>query len=171
MLNEEILDEILSSREDRRLKQEEIISKYPFSLISFTLNIPGEIKDSQLFRRIHNAGMGTIVKHLEKKSLEVIYKEKHYKTTGPEGFISVDSEPISLKQLAIDIEENHPLGRIFDIDIFDSNHNQISRVQINMETRQCLLCKEKAVNCIRSKTHTRDEIIEKIQDIAREYFR
>ena len=46
MIDKKILKQILDSREARRDKQKELISKYNKSLISFTLNIPGKVKDS-----------------------------------------------------------------------------------------------------------------------------
>lgn len=171
MLNKVILERVLKSREDRRLKQEDIISRYPFSLISFTLNTPGVIKDSPLYRRIHNEGIIEIEKMLKDINTDIIYKTIIYKRTGSEGFISVDVDPKQLKVLCTKIEENHLLGRIFDIDIFNSNYSQINRTHINKETRQCLICEERALNCIRSKRHTTEELIEKIQNISRGYFR
>lgn len=171
MLNEKILNEILEAKEDRRLKQEEIISRYPFSLVSFTLNIPGEIKDSPLYRRIHREGMKELYKLLEKSGGEIIHKEVIYKITGVEGFISVDMYPMLLKVLSISIEESHPLGRIFDIDIFQSNLEQVSRIHISKEPRKCLLCEDSAINCIRLQKHNSKELLEKIQNISIEYFR
>lgn len=170
MLDKVTLELVLKSREDRRLKQEDIISRYPFSLASFTLNIPGEIKDTPLYRRIHSEGMRALNELLERTGKEIIYKEVVYKTTGPEGFISVDMEPISFKKLSISIEETHPLGRVFDIDVFQSNLEQVSRRHINKELRQCLLCEDSAINCIKLQRHNTRELVEKIQNISMGYF-
>lgn len=161
------LEKMLNSREERYIKQEEIISKYPFSLISFTLNIPGTIKDSPLYRKVHNEGIKSIDSTLKEAGIDVKYEEMRYLETGPEGFISVDFDSLEIKRITVDIEESHPFGRLFDIDVFDNKHIQVSRLSIGMEPRKCLICNEYAIKCIRDKTHSYEELLEKIEETSK----
>jgi holo-ACP synthase len=161
--------DILNSREERANKQFELLKKYPNTLISFTLNIPGIIKNSKLYTHIHENGMNTLVSTLKYKNINIFNIETCNKKTGSEGFISVDSNPVAIKELTVDIEDNHPLGRVFDIDVFDKNHNQISRSNLNLDSRKCLICSKDAQVCMREKNHTYEELINKIEVLAKDY--
>lgn len=168
-MEKNILIDILKSREIRRNKQIELIKKYGTSLISFTLNIPGMKKDKKTYRNIHKEGMRSILKVLKEDDYLILYKEEIDKVTGREGYILVDIDPFKLKKIMVNIEENHSLGRIFDIDIFDLQHNQISRKDLGLDPRTCLLCKNEARTCIRLKSHSYKELINEIDRIWQEY--
>lgn len=164
------LEEILNSREDRANKQIEILREYPYSLISFTLNTPGIVKSSDLYNRIHQLGMDSIIKLLDDKGTRIRHKEVLNKSTGNEGYISVDMDAKELKGLMVSIEINNELGRIFDIDVFDKEHNQMSRTDLGLETRKCLLCNKDAKVCMREKNHTYEELIERIEQLSKQFF-
>lgn len=166
MINEKILLEILKSREDRANRQEELLKKYPYSLISFTLNTPGEIKDSILYRRIHKKGIEAIYNIVKKNDYENIYSEEILKSTGPEYYLIIDIDAYTLKKLMVSIEDSHELGRIFDIDVFDKDHNQIGRAELGLELRKCLICNEDARKCMRNKAHSYEELIRKIEEMS-----
>lgn len=168
-MDEKIFIDILESREARRDKQLKLINRYNNSLISFTLNIPGMIKDSEIYRNIHKEGIKAIIKTLDDQAINILYNEEIHKNTGSEGYIVVDMDAMDLKKVIVDIEENHPLGRIFDIDIFDFNHKQLSRKDLGSNPRRCLLCDNDATVCMRSKSHTYEELIQRIHDIWKEY--
>lgn len=167
MINEKILLEILKSREDRANKQVELLKEYPYSLISFTLNTPGEIKDNDLYRKIYKEGIKAILETLKSHNLKVIFCEEISKITGPECYIIVATDAHNLKKLMVDIEDEHKLGRIFDIDVFDKNHEQISRSEMRLRPRKCLICNEDARICMRNRTHSYEELIRKVEDMAR----
>jgi holo-ACP synthase / triphosphoribosyl-dephospho-CoA synthase len=59
----------------------------------------------------------------------------------------------------VDIEENHPLGRLMDIDVINVRH-QISRRDLNLSPRRCFLCDEEAHVCVRAQTHAIEVDIE-----------
>ena len=170
MIEKNFVD-ILNSREERAQKQMDILAHYPYSLVSFTLNIPGAVKDNDIYRRIHKQGMEDILNILEVEKIEVKYLEEINKSTGSEGYISVNKDSIELKKLMVDIESNHPLGRIFDIDVFDKDHNQMSRSDLGLESRRCLICEKDARVCMRNKSHLYNDLILKVEEISREYFR
>lgn len=166
MINEKMLIEILKSREDRANKQIELLEKYPYSLISFTLNTPGEIKDNEIYRKIHRDGVKAIYETLNRRNLKVLFSEQLSKMTGPECYMIVDIDAHNLKKLMVDIEDEHKLGRIFDIDVFDKEHKQISRIGLGLSPRRCLICNEDARICMRNRTHTYEELIKKVEDMA-----
>ena len=170
-INMKILNEILESREDRAQKQVELLKEYPYSLISFTLNTPGIVKENELYRKIHNEGFKQIERAIAINKLEIKHKEYINKKTGAEGYISVDTEAQLLKRIMISLEKDHPLGRIFDIDVFDKEHNQMSRTDLGLETRTCFLCNKDARICMREKNHTYEELIARIEEVSKDYFK
>lgn len=170
MIDEQIFYEILKSREDRALMQEEIIHKYNLPIISFTLNIPGLKKDSLEYRKIHDIGMDIISKTLKEGKYNIEYVEIIKKTTGPEGYFAIAIDPLELKKITITIENEHPLGRLFDMDVFDSNHKQISRSDLGINPRRCLICKEQAKVCNKSGVHSLEELTDEIEIIYNLYF-
>lgn len=170
MVDENVFYEILKSREDRALMQQNIVYKYNLPIISFTLNIPGPIKDSLEYRKIHDIGMEFISNDVKAANYNIKCKSNFHKTTGSEGYFSIDIDPLELKKITVRIENEHPLGRIFDIDVFDSNHRQISRSDLDLSPRKCLLCEETAKVCNRSGIHTLEELIAEIDNIYNLYF-
>lgn len=61
------------------------------------------------------------------------------------------------------------MGRIFDMDVFDGNHNQISRGDFNISPRKCILCRKDARLCIREKNHTLEELYSHIESLWKEF--
>jgi DNA-binding GntR family transcriptional regulator len=102
--------------------------------------------------------------------VNIVHMETIEKNTGREGFISVDLDPYQAKKIAAEIEDTHDLGRIFDIDVFDQLHNQLNREAIQLKPRKCLLCDKEALVCMKMKTHTYEELIEKVEQIGNSYF-
>lgn len=168
--NMKTLMEILESRELRAKKQIELLTRYPYTLISFTLNTPGPIKSSGLYTNIHKVGIQHLMKVLQEMDVNIVHMETIEKNTGREGFISVDMDPYQAKKVAAEIEDTHDLGRIFDIDVFDQLHNQLNREAIQLKPRKCLLCNEEALVCMKMKTHTYEELIAKVEEIGNSYF-
>ncbi len=162
LFDENLALEILKSREERGAFQKKVIDKYGHSLISFILNIPGPIKDRPEYRRIHEIGMDAILGELRSLHSHIDYSERIDKNTGSEGYISLDMDPSDLKKIAIGLEEDHLLGRLFDIDVFDKDHNQISRRDLGFSPRKCLICDEDAKVCARAGTHTLEELLDRI---------
>lgn len=170
MVDKRALYEILKSREDRAAMQKKIIDKYKHSLISFTLNIPGPNKDNLKYRKIHDVGMNAITDLIKDKGYKIEFINVIYKNTGAEGYISIDIDPHELKMITMKIEDNHELGRLFDIDVFNSSYNQISRKDLNYLPRKCLLCGEDARVCSKTRAHSLEELIKKINQMYDSFF-
>lgn len=169
MIDNEVLSSILDAKENRAYRQAELIEKYNNSLISFTLNIPGRVKDNETYRAIHMEGLGIIKKRIEENDITILFDQERNNGAGREAFIVVDRDSFSIKKLMVDIEENHPLGRIFDIDVFSNKNEQISRSDLGEDTRRCLLCDLDARLCMRAKNHTYESLIDHIDKLWKDY--
>jgi len=152
------------AREYRKKKQEELVRKNNYPLISFTLNIPGPEKNSPLYRKIHEEGMSAIKVALASEIVNIISRDE---ATGCEAYITLNLPADKIKKRTIEIEENHILGRIFDIDVIDTENQSVSRRSLNYPPRKCLICNEEAALCSRSRKHSVNELIAEIKLISR----
>lgn len=167
---EQNLQDILASRDQRVQIQQYFLERYKSSLISYKLNIPGPIKYSSLIKDIFDDGLLTAKNKLTEASVEIIDEKVLYKNSGPEYFAAFKGTTSLIKEITTVIEETHPLGRLFDFDILDLEGNQLSRQQIGREPRKCLMCEKNAFECGRSRNHSVDELVGYIEKIALTYF-
>ncbi|MGL5616858.1 MAG: citrate lyase holo-[acyl-carrier protein] synthase [Sarcina sp.] len=160
-----ILEGILEGKEKRVEKQKALVNRYNNSLISFTLNIPGLYKLSDKYQQLHLKGQSLIENKLKNSQLNILKKETSLSPAGYEAFYVIEGDAKVIKTLAVYIEDEYSFGRIFDIDVFDKNLNQLSRSDLGLEKRKCLVCDKKAVICARTKAHSLEMILASIEKL------
>lgn len=149
------LRDILDRREARAKQHEAWRHLYRSALLSFTLNIPGPIKTSSMIHWAFQEGYRLIRQTLlHLSSTAIIDEEAIHLPTGEEYLCAFHGEPSSIKKRMMSIEEHHPLGRLFDIDILLPSGEKLSRPRY----RRCFLCHEQAQVCARSRAHTLAEL-------------
>lgn len=152
------LSMMLDHREQRMLEQEKIRNIYHTPLISFTMNIPGPIKSAPIIRRAFEEGKHILLERLKENRLNVLASNEFHECTGDELILAIDTSTKLLKDITSNIEEHHPYGRLFDMDVLDANGNKVSRTHY----RTCLLCNKQAQDCARNRTHSVDELVNAI---------
>lgn len=162
MINQDLLERVLTAKEERANYQKTLISKYKLPLISLTLNLPGGylqyIKWDLVFQEA--------VRNIDNIFSEnIMFRKVKLGEWGPEGFWVVDLFVQDIKKKTIEIEDNHPLGRLFDIDVIDIDATPVSRRDFNIEPRKCIICNNKALECYIEKKHTQKEIKNKVNEI------
>ena len=157
------IEEVLMCRERRVDIQNEMIKKYNMPLISFTMNIPGPIKTNQQIKKAFDIGKTLILEKLKENNIEILEIQELDENTGNELFISVNSTAEKIKSISVNIEESSLLGRLFDIDIINVNFQKLSRKSF----RKCLICKEQAQECGRSRRHSIEELQNKVEEILK----
>ncbi|EAW4416356.1 citrate lyase holo-[acyl-carrier protein] synthase [Salmonella enterica] len=75
---------------------------------------------------------------------------------------AVCAPAMALKQHMSTLEMSHPLGRLWDIDIIDSDGKSLSRRELGHPARPCLICQQDAHLCARGKHHTLDLLLDEI---------
>ena len=190
MTRELTLMDLLDSRENRVNHQKELLEQYPGStLVSMTLNIPGPVKDRPEYRKALETGLHRLKAMVSPAA--VLHEEFRPLITGPEGYLVIgnsnpawehttESLAVEIKKAAIAAEEADALGRLFDIDVLVINDEakpgengqfsltdirSISRSQLGGKPRQCLLCGEDAKACARSRAHSMDDLLQKINEL------
>ena len=161
------LDQLLASRDQRWHRQQELLSEHPDeTLLCLTVIMPGSVKRNRLSLVVAHAAtealLTTFFDHLS-------WMEERDLETGFEAYAFTKLPLLEAKRMACRIEEEHPLGRLFDIDVIDSTGTPVSRQSIGAEPRRCLLCEREARYCMRNHTHSREELQARIEIIVDEY--
>ena len=204
------LNQLLESRDTRAQHQKDLLGSFPGkSLLCLTVQLPGPEKRNEQSLAIAKAGVSAI-----RQAFQPDYEELRDLETGYEGYFLVSLPALEAKRKAVEVEDNHPLGRLMDIDVlhgvpeenyfsqgfaknqFSSGRNDtenqadgnyflcscsknqfpsgtniiaISRADIGCAPRRCLLCENEVRYCMRAKTHTTSELLERIKQILKEY--
>ena len=164
------LDEMLIAREQRVAWQEEaLLGASDKALICFTLNIVGPMKAFPQADQTFDEGSAGIQALLKSEGVAFEIKRCVRMKTGYTLLVLAEYSPVKLKALLCQLEENHPLGRFFDIDII-ARSGKISRQDIGMPERKCILCDHPAFICSRSRQHTVEELQHKTLSVMGNYF-
>lgn len=167
-MNEVTLPEMLEAREHRVMLQQHMLSAAPGALICLTLNIPGPHKVFEGIPFLYDTGCQRIRNILSDEHIEITDKVTIKEKTGYEAYYAVDAEADVVKKLMVTIEDQDAIGRLFDIDIIKPDGYKVSREELGLPGRRCLLCGESAQVCARSRRHSVDELIARIKDMLRE---
>ena len=100
---------------------------------------------------------------------KVVLRYTNDAPTGYEAYWIVRAEARSVKRQMCGIEDFHPLGRLFDLDVIQSDATPLSRTDVGFAPRRCLLCDQEARWCMRNHTHTQEEILQRIDEMVREF--
>ena len=152
------LGEMLDARERRAAAQREMIERHGLPLVSFTLNVPGPVKDSALLRHAFDEGLRQIGAVLLAEQIETVQRAETRAATGCEALLAVRAGALRVKRALCAIEEKCAIGRYFDIDVIDTDGAKISRVEAGAPERRCFLCGKPAAECARSRTHSAAEL-------------
>ena len=89
--------------------------------------------------------------------------------TGYEAYLITQLPLLEAKRVAVEIEDTHPLGRLFDIDVIDKQGIPVSRDRVGGQPRRCLVCDHEARYCMRMRWHTQEEIWARIRQMTDDY--
>lgn len=160
---EATLLEILDARENRVRKQKELLTRFQKPLLCFSMNIPGPEKWNG------NISIGFTVGNLLLRqnlgSAKLLHFEAHHSTAGCEAYYVVDLSAQTLKQVAIEVENTDPIGRLFDMDVLDEQGRHLSREDFGFHPRKCLICDQDARICARSRNHGLESLTAKVKEL------
>ena len=163
-MNSVTLMDVLQAREDRVLRQNELLRQFRRPLVSFTMNIAGPIKDTPLIRRGFESGCRIMTQQLLRARASILHHETKTAPTGCEAIWVVDLAADRLKQLTTEVEEASALGRLFDLDVLTEDGTKLDR---SIE-RACLICGKPGRSCARSRTHSVEELQIKTNQILQD---
>ncbi|RKS87725.1 holo-ACP synthase [Orbus hercynius] len=164
------LHELLDAKEKRVALQHRLLKQYRLPLISLTITLPGAVKLNGCALFLFRQAQQQIIQYYQQHHITCLKTIEHIQATGSEGFFVLDMPELSLKQACIDLEQQHPLGRLWDIDVLSpATLTSISRTQLGYPPRQCLICDNNAKICGRARTHSLDELNQTIMTLATQH--
>lgn len=158
------LDQLLQSRDRRARHQKDLLGDYPGkSLLCFTVQLPGPVKRNAMSLTVARAGVDAI-----RETFPIEVSEERDLDTGFEGYFIVSLPPFETKLLACSLEDTHPLGRLMDLDVVESD-GPLSRDSVGLPARRCLLCDREARYCMRARAHSAAELLARIEEMVNAY--
>jgi holo-ACP synthase len=162
------LEQILAARERRVARQAAALARFDKPLISVTVVMPGPVKDGPLTRRVMTEALRALGTVADDKRWRVLSGEGRWQLTGPEAHFVVDAGGWLLKSATVGLEDHHPLGGLWDLDVF-APEGLITRRQLGLAPRRCLVCERLAYVCVRSSRHPPEQLWSTIRQLVGAY--
>lgn len=163
-------NELHTAKNSRILKKQDLLSgKSSSCLVEFSLNIAGSIKTFPFARTAFREEVSELQDRMGKFSIKKI--EICEEPAGDYAFFLLDSPAAAVKKFLVFIEESHPLGRLFNLDVCGPDGLSIRRHDLNLLPRTCLVCGEDAAVCQAKKRHSTELIQWQTAKLFNDYFR
>ncbi|MEP8673945.1 citrate lyase holo-[acyl-carrier protein] synthase [Enterobacter hormaechei] len=163
------LEEILSAREKRATRQRHALDCYRLPLISLTLVSPGPVKNNPAYQRLAAIARKEVTRLCAVHNWACVWENSVNAASGPEWMVAICAPAKTLKRMMVRLEDNHPLGRLWDIDVIDCDGRILSRGELGYPHRRCLVCTDEAHLCARAKRHSPGMLLEEIARRMEEY--
>lgn len=165
------LPQLLAAREARAYQQQLWLSRWGHTLISTTLVWPGDVKDTSSSRAVMDVAKGALTGLINANGWDIALHETRHFVTGPESFWSVNAPALDVKKATIGLEDSHPLGRLWDVDVFCPDSGLLSRKSVGDIKRRCFICDEPAHVCSRMQRHSLQSLQTVMEEMIDAYFR
>lgn len=148
------LESVLQAREWRQQQQQAMRQRHGMPLVSFTINMPGDIKVCPASRHAFDAGLDALDQVLAAHRWPCHERQLERSRCDQFALLAIGHQNAGeIKRALLNLEEHHPLGRLFDMDVISAQGQLLSRTAWGNPVRKCLLCDQPAVVCARSQTH------------------
>ncbi|MFS2224630.1 citrate lyase holo-[acyl-carrier protein] synthase [Pantoea sp. B65] len=164
------LTELLAAKEARAQRQSSWLTHYAQPLVSMTLVTPGAVKDSSRYRRNMGIALQACDQLFWQHRWPVLARKVLWLPTGPEALWCIEHGAPEIKAATVALETEHPLGRLWDIDVICPQSGLIGRRSLDEAGRRCLICDGPAHACARSRQHPIEQVVEKVEEIIDAWF-
>lgn len=155
------IEDLLNAREKRVEFIQDLIDSYKAPVIVLKANYPGLEKENSITSKIVEI-VSEVIKNFFRDKM--LYHMKTSTAEGPIYVYAIKDQAVKIKDISINIEDKHTLGRCVDIDVYGVDGKQLSRTNFGMEMRKCFICNKPAHECSRNRTHEAKEIMKYIAD-------
>ena len=140
------LEDVLNARDLRADNQRRLLQVYHLPILSITMNIAGPVKRNNLIDYAFRFCLSTLENLLGDR---IIHQKSIDAATGLESILVCAIDAQALKTIAVSLETDSPVGRLWDLDVIDTDGTKLSRDV----PRTCLVCGGPAAPCARSRAH------------------
>ncbi len=172
MENREVsLAQILEFRENKAAIQNEMVMHTSGgAVMSLGMNIPGPVKSGSLLWEAFHEGKARVEALIAGQGGTVVQRAVLEEGAGYAAIYLVNGiDRYVLKREAVRLEETHPLGRLFDLDVLGEGRGPITREAAGGKRRTCLLCGRDAKVCGRNRTHSVEELQKKVWEMLTQW--
>ena len=161
------LPQLLAARDARAALERDLIARHAdCTLVVLTVVVPGAEKRTEASLLVARAACAALDKLLAAHCRHRLERDL---ATGFEAYWLVDLPQLEAKRRTVELEDTHPLGRLFDADVILPGGRPLSRTELGAPPRRCLLCDREARFCMRNGSHTREELHAKIAQMIADY--
>lgn len=157
---EELRNSLLKARDRRQALLDGLFPTFFPATAMLSLNLPGKAKTGVHAERLFQWGEKALLGALSSAATV-----KGSDALGPFALYRTRLHLVELKRLGIALESLHPAGRLLDLDVYDQCGKPLSRGELDIAPRSCLVCPEPALSCIHAKRHTSEELAQKAQAV------
>jgi holo-ACP synthase len=122
---------MLQQRDSRAARQRQALDCYRLPLISFSLVTPGAVKNSP-YGSVLQSMRGARSRRSVSRWNGSASGKRIRALSGPEWMAAVCAPAKALKRQLVLLEQQHPLGRLWDIDVIDSDGRSLSRRELGL---------------------------------------
>ncbi|PWC31511.1 ACP synthase [Azospirillum sp. TSO35-2] len=158
------LADMLDARDRRVERQRDALDRFRLPVLSATLVMPGPVKDTPLSRFVMDTALGELDALFRRTGWAIPFHRPHWAATGAEALYAVAADARDLKRAVAALEDGHPLGRLWDLDVLDPQGGSLSRGTLGLAPRRCLVCGEPAHACARARRHPLDAVLAVIEE-------
>ena len=161
--------DMMNAREARAQAQRVLLERYPgAAVVCLCMNIAGPVKRTENIEQAFAWGVEQVKAVLA--PYETLFDAAIHEKTGPEAMLCVRADAKAVKRRLCVLEDGKALGRLLDIDVIGPDGGKISRTDIGLPARRCLLCDKPAPVCARSRAHSVDALFERANAIIDAHF-
>ncbi len=162
------LDELLLSRDNRHQMHLDLLQQYPGrTLVSVTMVMPGPVKRNAISLALADKAEVFL---LRQKQLQIEFMTRRDLNTGSEIYLISRLPMMETKRLCCRIEDEHPLGRLWDFDVIRPDSVPLSRTELGLPPRKCIICGDQdALTCIRARRHSKSDLYARVEALFNQY--
>ena len=161
--------DMMAAREARAQMQQTLLAGNPGAvLVCLTMNVAGPVKTDAQIERAFAWGRAGIEAVLAPQRR--LFAAEIHEATGPEAVLVVEGDAGEIKRRLCALEDGCAMGRLLDVDVLFGQGGKVSRGDVGLPPRRCLICGEPAAVCARSRAHSAQELFARTQEIIRTHF-
>ncbi len=164
------VEQMMRARDARAQRQRALLDAWQAPLCCLTLNIAGPVKAGGWIDDAFAQGVKLAAAQIRRLGMTVLAEEQIAAETGHEMYWVVRASAAELKRAMIAVEDASAFGRLLDLDVLCAQGEKMSREELGLPPRTCLLCDRQAALCARSRTHTVQALTDAAQATVRAYF-
>ena len=130
------LDEIRAATERRLARQATALARFDKPAVSVTVVMPGPVKDGWVPRRVLEATLEELERVASAARWRILWRHVVWLDTGPEALYVVDVDAELLKCASVQLEDEHPLGRLCDLHGVAPGQGVVSREALGLLPRR-----------------------------------